>query len=230
MVEVLAGVPAAWCWTRPPRRLRPAATSRRRCRYPSARTVPLAAYELQGLVVAPLVVSRARAAYEIALRGGQGALAAGGAAAARTWEWPSAPTARSASMGPRRAPGPAQLARGRADRPRAHRFGRRGARDAAVAAYQLVLKEMPAGRRADDVRGRLASLGTATANIIVFLKFRQKDCVNLRASRSTSRGSKPGQVDRRHPTEPCRVQPNRSRSVPRAGVMAVIVTAISISQ
>jgi hypothetical protein len=36
-----------------------------------------------------------------------------------------------------------------------------GKKDEAIAAYQRVLKELPAARRADDVRSRLASLGIA---------------------------------------------------------------------
>jgi hypothetical protein len=35
-----------------------------------------------------------------------------------------------------------------------------GKKTEAVAAYQRVLKEVPAARRSDDVRSRLASLGT----------------------------------------------------------------------
>jgi tetratricopeptide (TPR) repeat protein len=37
-----------------------------------------------------------------------------------------------------------------------------GKKTEAIAAYQRVLKEMPAARRAEDVRSRLASLGTST--------------------------------------------------------------------
>jgi hypothetical protein len=36
-----------------------------------------------------------------------------------------------------------------------------GKRPEAIATYQRVLKEIPAARRADDVRSRLASLGIA---------------------------------------------------------------------
>ena len=36
-----------------------------------------------------------------------------------------------------------------------------GKKDDAIAAYQRVLKDVPTAKRADDVRSRLASLGTA---------------------------------------------------------------------
>jgi hypothetical protein len=37
-----------------------------------------------------------------------------------------------------------------------------GKKDEAIAAYERLLKEVPTAKRAEDVRTRLASLGTAT--------------------------------------------------------------------
>jgi tetratricopeptide (TPR) repeat protein len=166
VAEVLARVPAAQA---------PDATAETRLaasrdleallqRYPSARTVPLAAYELGNFRFAAGQYAGARAAYEIALqRGAAGALAAmARAAAARTWEaernFDRAAEAYGDLVG-HLVPRNFMYEDALIDQARALELA--GKKDAAVAAYQRVLKEVPAGRRADDVRSRLASLGTA---------------------------------------------------------------------
>lgn len=134
-------------------------------RYPSARTVPLAAYELGNLRFAAAQYAGARAAYEIALqRGATGALAAmARAAAARTWEaernFDRAAEAYGDLVG-HLAPRSFMYEDALIDQARTLELA--GKKTEAIAAYQRVLKEMPAARRAEDVRSRLASLGTST--------------------------------------------------------------------
>jgi tetratricopeptide (TPR) repeat protein len=164
--EVLARVPAAQA---------PDATTEARLaamrdlegllqRYPSARTVPIAAYELGNLRFAAGEYAAARAAYEISLqRGASGVLGAmARAAVARTWEAErnfgraaEAYGALSAQVAPRSFMYEDALV----DQARTLELA--GKKDEAIAAYQRVLKELPAARRADDVRSRLASLGIA---------------------------------------------------------------------
>jgi tetratricopeptide (TPR) repeat protein len=133
-------------------------------RYPSARTVPVTAYELGNLRFAAGQYVPARAAYEIALQRGAtgtvGALAR--AAVARTWET-ERDFGRAAEaygtlithLGPRSFMYEDALI----DQARCLELA--GKRPEAIATYQRVLKEIPAARRADDVRSRLASLGIA---------------------------------------------------------------------
>jgi tetratricopeptide (TPR) repeat protein len=132
-------------------------------RYPSARTVPETAYELANLRFAAGEYGPARAAYEIALqRGARGLVAAmARAGVARTWE-------AERDYG-RAAAAYAELARQLDPKSflyedalidEARTLELAGKTREAIAAYQRVLKELPAARRADDVRGRLASLGT----------------------------------------------------------------------
>jgi tetratricopeptide (TPR) repeat protein len=132
--------------------------------YPSARTVPEAAYELGNVRFAAGQFAPARAAYELAVqRGATGllrALARGGVA--RTWEaerdFPRAAEAYAAlvkDLDPRSfLYEDALLDQGRC-------LELAGKKDDAIAAYQRVLKDVPTAKRADDVRSRLASLGTA---------------------------------------------------------------------
>lgn len=133
-------------------------------RYPSARTVAAAAYELGNLRFATGQYAAARAAYELALQRGAGGIVAALARAgvARTWEAERDYT--------RAAEGYAALARhldprsflyedALIDQARALELA--GKKTEAIAAYQRVLKDVPAAKRADDVRSRLASLGAS---------------------------------------------------------------------
>jgi tetratricopeptide (TPR) repeat protein len=134
-------------------------------RYPSARTVPATAYELGNLRFATGQYAAARAAYDLALqRGATGLVAAlSRGAIARTWEaerdYSRAADAYAALV---------QHLDARSflfedaliDQARVLELA--GKKAEAIAAYQRVLKEIPGARRADDVRTRLASLGTAS--------------------------------------------------------------------
>jgi tetratricopeptide (TPR) repeat protein len=132
-------------------------------RYPSARTVPTEAYELGNLRFAAAQYAGARAAYELALRTGArgliAAMARGGVA--RSWEaerdYVRAAEAYAAlvkELDPRSFLYEDALI----DHARALELG--GKKAEAIAAYQRVLKEVPTAKRSDDVRSRLASLGT----------------------------------------------------------------------
>jgi len=133
-------------------------------RYPSARTVPTAAYELANLRFAAGQYAGARTAYELALqRGARGLVAAmARAGVARTWE-------AERDFG-RAAEAYAALVKeldlrsflyedALIDQARALELG--GKKAEAIAAYQRVLKEVPTAKRSEDVRSRLASLGTS---------------------------------------------------------------------
>jgi tetratricopeptide (TPR) repeat protein len=133
-------------------------------RYPSARTVPTAAYELGNLRFAAGQYAGARTAYELALqrgaRGLVGAMARAGVA--RTWE-AERDFGRAAEayavlvkeLDPRSFLYEDALI----DQARALELG--GKKAEAIAAYQRVLKEVPTAKRSEDVRNRLASLGTS---------------------------------------------------------------------
>jgi tetratricopeptide (TPR) repeat protein len=133
-------------------------------RYPSARTVPEAAYELGNVRFAAGQYAPARSAYELAVqRGATGlvrALARGGVA--RSFEAERDFT--------RAAEGYAALVKDLDPRSflyedalvdQARCLEMAGKKDDAIAVYQRVLKEVPTAKRAEDVRTRLASLGTA---------------------------------------------------------------------
>ena len=133
-------------------------------RYPSARTVPQAAYELGNLRFATRNYAGARSAYELTLQRGAPemirALARGGIG--RAWEaerdYAKAAEAYGAlvkDLDPRSFVYEDALI----DHARALEMA--GKKAEAVAAYQKVLKDVPNARRADDVRTRLAALGTA---------------------------------------------------------------------
>lgn len=133
-------------------------------RYPSARTVPAAAYELGNLRFAAAQYGAARSAYELALqRGARGLIAAmARAGVARTWEverdYGRAADAYAVlvkELDPRNFLYEDALI----DHARALELG--GKKAEAIAAYQRVLKEVPTAKRSDDVRSRLASLGTS---------------------------------------------------------------------
>ena len=134
-------------------------------RYPSGRAVPIAAYELGNLRFAAGQPAAARAAYEIALQRGAtglvGAMARAGAA--RTWEaerdFGRAAEAYGALVG-QLPPRSFMYEDALIDQARTLELA--GKKTEAIAAYQRVLKEMPAASRAEDVRSRLASLGTST--------------------------------------------------------------------
>lgn len=134
-------------------------------RYPSARSVPTAAYELGNLRFASGQPAAARTAYELALQRGASGLVAAMARAgvARTWEaereFGKAAEAYAAlvqSLDPRSFLYEDALI----DQARVLELS--GKKVEAVAIYQKLLKELPTAKRADDVRSRLASLGTAT--------------------------------------------------------------------
>jgi tetratricopeptide (TPR) repeat protein len=133
-------------------------------RYPSARAVPQAAYDLGNLRFATRNYAGARSAYELALRRGAPetirALARSGIG--RTWEaerdFGKAADAYGAlvkDLDPKSFLYEDTLI----DHARALELA--GKKDQAVAAYQKLLKDVPNARRADDVRTRLAALGTA---------------------------------------------------------------------
>jgi tetratricopeptide (TPR) repeat protein len=133
-------------------------------RYPSARTVPTVAYELGNLRFSAGQYAAARAAYEIALqRGASGMVAAmTRAALARTWEaerdFNNAANAYAAlvkSLDPRSFLYEDALI----DQARVLELA--GKKAEAVALYQKILKDLPTAKRSDDIRSRLASLGTA---------------------------------------------------------------------
>ena len=133
-------------------------------RFPSASTVPSTAYELGNIRFAAGQHAAARAAYDLALqRGATGLIAAmARAGVARTWEAErdfgraaEAYSALVASVDPRSFLYEDALI----DQARVLELG--GKKAEAVAIYQKVLKELPKARRSDDVRSRLASLGTA---------------------------------------------------------------------
>jgi tetratricopeptide (TPR) repeat protein len=131
--------------------------------YPSARIIPEAAYELGNLRFAAGQYAPARAAYEIALqRGAHGLVAAmAQSALARTWE-AERDYARAAdayaALAKQLDPRSFLYEDALIDQARALELA--GKKAEAIAAYQRVLKELPTAKRSDDVRSRLASLGT----------------------------------------------------------------------
>jgi len=133
-------------------------------RYPSARSVTESAYELGNLRFAVGQYPAARNAYELALRhGGKGLIAAlARNGVARTWEaerdYPKAADAYAAQL---KDLDPRSFLYEDALIDQARALELAGKKTEAIAAYQRVLKEVPTAKRADDVRSRLASLGTA---------------------------------------------------------------------
>jgi tetratricopeptide (TPR) repeat protein len=134
-------------------------------RYPSARTVPEAAYELGNVRFASGQYAPARAAYELALQRGPSGLMRSlvRTAMARTWE------AERDFGGAAQAYGtlvkeldPRSFLYEEALMDQARCLEMAGKKDEAIAAYERLLKEVPTAKRAEDVRTRLASLGTAT--------------------------------------------------------------------
>ncbi|HEU4368588.1 MAG TPA: tetratricopeptide repeat protein [Methylomirabilota bacterium] len=134
-------------------------------RYPSARSVPEAAYALANVRFAAGQYAAARSAYELAgQRGAPGLVQAlARAGVARTWEAErdfaraaQAYAALAKDLQPRSFLYEDALI----DQARALELA--GKKDEAIATYQRLLKELPTARRAEDVRTRLASLGTAT--------------------------------------------------------------------
>ena len=133
-------------------------------RYPSARTVASTAYELGNLRFTAGQYPGARAAYELSLQhGARGEIAAmARSGVARTWEaerdYGRAAEAYAVlvkQLDPRSFLYEDALI----DQARALELG--GKKAEAIAAYQRVLKEVPTAKRSDDVRSRLASLGTS---------------------------------------------------------------------
>jgi tetratricopeptide (TPR) repeat protein len=134
-------------------------------RYPSARSVPQAAYELGNLRFGLGQFASARTAYELALQRGASGTLRGlvRGALARTWEaerdFARAADAYGALVKDLDARNflyeDALLDQGRM-------LELAGRKADAVAAYQKLLKDVPTARRAEDVRIRLAALGTAS--------------------------------------------------------------------
>ena len=133
-------------------------------RYPSARPVPQAAYELGNVRLAARDFSGARAAYELAVqRGATGTLrTVARTGIARTWE-AERDFARAADAYGAIAKDldPKSFAYEDALLGHARTLEMAGRKPEAVAVYQRLLKDVPNARRADDVRARLAALGTA---------------------------------------------------------------------
>jgi tetratricopeptide (TPR) repeat protein len=133
-------------------------------RYPSARTVPQAAYELGNLRFAARNYAGARDAYGLALqRGASGMLQPlARSGIARSWEaerdFAKAADAYGALVKDL-APKSFIYEDALVDHARALELA--GRKPEAVAAYQKLLKDVPNARRADDIRTRLAALGTA---------------------------------------------------------------------
>ena len=133
-------------------------------RYPSARTAPQAAYELGNLRFATRQYPGARNAYELALqRGATGTVRVlSQAGVARTWEaerdFAKAADAYGALVKDLDA---RHFLYEDALVDHARTLELAGKKTEAIAAYQKVLKDVPNARRADDIRTRLAALGTA---------------------------------------------------------------------
>jgi len=134
-------------------------------RYPSARSMPQAAYELGNLRFAARNYAGARGAYELALQPGAPGMirTLARAGIARGWEaerdFAKAADAYGALV---KELDPKSFAYEDALIDYARTLELAGKKAEAVAAYQKVLKDVPNARRADDIRTRLASLGTAT--------------------------------------------------------------------
>lgn len=134
-------------------------------RYPSARAVPQAAYELGNLRFGLKLYAAARSAYELSLqRGASGTLRPlVQASLARTWEaerdFARAADAYGALL---KDLSPRSFLYEDALLDQARMFELAGRKADAVAAYQKLLKDVPTARRAEDVRIRLAALGTAS--------------------------------------------------------------------
>ena len=134
-------------------------------RYPSAGPVPQAAYELGNLRFGLGQFGSARTAYELALQRGASGTLRGlvRVALARTWEaerdFGRAADAYGALVKDLDARNflyeDALLDQGRT-------LELAGRKAEAVATYQKLLKDVPTARRAEDVRIRLAALGTAS--------------------------------------------------------------------
>jgi tetratricopeptide (TPR) repeat protein len=132
-------------------------------RHPSARTVPEAAYELGNIRFAAGQPAAARAAYELAAQRANSALirALARMGIARTWE-AERDFARAAEAygGLVKDLDSRSFLYEDALLDHARMLELAGKKDEAIATYQRMLKEIPMARRADDVRSRLASLGT----------------------------------------------------------------------
>jgi tetratricopeptide (TPR) repeat protein len=134
-------------------------------RHPSARAVPQAAYELGNLRFGLKLYAGARIAYELSLqRGASGTLRPlVQASLARTWEaerdFARAADAYGALVKDLNA---RSFLYEDALLDQARMFELAGRKADAIAAYQKLLKDVPTARRAEDVRIRLAALGTAS--------------------------------------------------------------------
>jgi len=133
-------------------------------RYPSARSVPDAAYELGNVRFSSGQYVPARTAYELALQRGASGLVAtmSRAGVARTWEaernFNQAATAYDALV---KSLDSRSFLYEDALLDQARVLELAGKKAEAIAIYQKLLKEVPTAKRSDDVRSRLASLGTA---------------------------------------------------------------------
>jgi tetratricopeptide (TPR) repeat protein len=133
-------------------------------RYPSARSVPDAAYELGNVRFSSGQYAPARTAYELALQRGASGLVAtmSRAGVAMTWEaernFNQAATAYDALV---KSLDSRSFLYEDALLDQARVLELAGKKAEAIAIYQKLLKEVPTAKRSDDVRSRLASLGTA---------------------------------------------------------------------
>jgi tetratricopeptide (TPR) repeat protein len=133
-------------------------------RYPSARAVPQAAYELGNLRFGARDYAGARAAYTLAVQRGAAGLvrALARSGIGRAWE-----AERDFSQAAEAYAALVKDLDARSflyedaliDQARALELA--GRKPEAVAAYERVLKDVPTARRADEIRMRLAALGTA---------------------------------------------------------------------
>jgi len=134
-------------------------------RYPSGHAVPQAAYDLGNLRFATRNYAGARSAYELALQRGAPELirALARSGIGRTWEaerdFAKAADAYGALV---KDLDPKSFVYEDALIDHARALELAGKKAEAVAVYQKLLKDVPNARRADDVRTRLAALGTAS--------------------------------------------------------------------
>lgn len=132
--------------------------------YPSGASAAEAAYELGNLRYAAQQYAPARGAYEIAVGRGAGPTVRTLARASIGYTWEAERNfakAVDAYQGVVKDLGPKDFLYEQAllDLARAQQLA--GRTPDAVATYQRLLKDLPAARRADDVRGRLAALGAS---------------------------------------------------------------------
>ena len=131
--------------------------------YPSSAGAAPAAYELANLRYAAREYPAARGAFEVALaKGARGTLRTlSRAGVAYSWEAErNLPKAVAAFQAALSGLGPTDFLYEELMMDLARVQELAGSRDAAIATYRRILQELPKARRGDDIRARLASLGT----------------------------------------------------------------------